>query len=105
MEGIETLRTWVQKPGNFPKVDKVTVEELLPPKRVVDNLLSIGQEEMPDCRGIKHMGFDPNLLYDREVRAAAKVSPRVERVDPSRSGYRFCRINEFFHRIMGRPSR
>jgi hypothetical protein len=48
MECIETLRTWVEKPGNFPKVDKVTVEELLPPKRIVDNLLSIGQEEMPD---------------------------------------------------------
>jgi hypothetical protein len=25
------------------------------------------------------MGFDPHLLYDREVQAAAKVSPRVER--------------------------
>jgi hypothetical protein len=67
MEGIETLPTWVQKPENFPKVDKVAVEELLPPKGVVDNLLSIGQEEMPDCRGIKHMGFDPHLLYDHEV--------------------------------------
>jgi hypothetical protein len=83
MEGIETLRTWVQKPENFPKVDKVAIEELLPLKGVVDNLLSIEQEEMPDCRGIKHMGFDPYLLYDCEIRAATKVSPRVEcRADP-----------------------
>jgi hypothetical protein len=28
MEGIETLWAWVQKPGNFPRVDKVAVEEL-----------------------------------------------------------------------------
>jgi hypothetical protein len=58
MEGIETHRAWVQKPGNFPRMDKVVVEELLPPKRIVENRLFIGQEEMPDCRGIKRMGFD-----------------------------------------------
>jgi hypothetical protein len=60
-------------------VDKVVVEELLPPKRIVENMLFIGQEEMLDCRGIKHMGFDPHLLYNREARVAAKISLRVER--------------------------
>jgi hypothetical protein len=59
MEGIESLQSWVQKSGNFPKVDAVSVEELLPPNRIVENMLLIGQEEMPDCRGIKDMGFDP----------------------------------------------
>jgi hypothetical protein len=79
MEGIETLRAWVQKPGNFPRVDKVAIEELLPLKRIVENMLSIGQEEMPDCRGIRRMGFDPHLIYNHEARAAAKLSPRIER--------------------------
>jgi hemerythrin superfamily protein len=74
MEGIKILRVWVQKPSNFPKVDKVEVEELLPLNRVVENLMSIGQEKMPDCRGIKHMGFDPYLLYDHEVQAIVETS-------------------------------
>jgi hypothetical protein len=52
MEGIETLRAWVQKPNNFSRVDKVAVEELLPPKRVAENVLFIRQKEIPDCRGI-----------------------------------------------------
>jgi hypothetical protein len=79
MEGIEFLRAWVQKPGNFPKVDKVSVEELLPPNRIVENMLLIGQEEMPDCRGIKDMGFDPHFLYNREAQAKAKISHEGER--------------------------
>jgi hypothetical protein len=74
MEGIESLRSWVQKLGNFPKVDKVSVEELLPPNRIVKNMLLIGQEEMPDCRGIKDMGFDPHFLYNRDAQAKAKIS-------------------------------
>jgi hypothetical protein len=79
MEGIESLRSWVQKPGNFPKVDAVSVEELLPSNKIVENMLLIGQEEMPDCRGIKNMGFDPHLLYNREALASAKVSSEKER--------------------------
>jgi hypothetical protein len=78
MEGIETLRAWVQKPGNFSRVDKVALEELLPPKRIVENMLFIRQEEMPDCRGTRCMGFDPHLIYNHEARAAAKLSPRIE---------------------------
>jgi hypothetical protein len=34
---------------------------------------------MPDSRGNKRMGFEPYLLYDPEVRAAARLSPRAER--------------------------
>jgi hypothetical protein len=85
MEGIESLRSWVQKPGNFPKVDAVSVEELLPPNRIVENMLLIGQEEMPDCRGIKDMGFDPHLLYNREVIASAKISHKGERQGDSQA--------------------
>jgi hypothetical protein len=73
MEGIESLRSWVQKPGNFPKVDAVSVEELLPSNEIVENMLLIGQEEMPDCRGIKDMGFDPHPLYDREASTSARA--------------------------------
>jgi hypothetical protein len=85
MEGIESLRSWVQKPGNFPKVDAVSVEELLPPNRIVENMLLIGQEEMPDCRGIKDMGSDPHLLYNFEVTASAKISHEGERQGDSRA--------------------
>jgi hypothetical protein len=73
MEGIESLRSWVQKPGNFPKVDAVSVEELLPSNEIVENMLLIGQEEMPDCRGIKDMGFEPHPLYDREASTSTKA--------------------------------
>jgi hypothetical protein len=78
MEDIESLRSWVQKSGNFPKVDAVSVEELLPSNEIVENMLLIGQEEMPDCRGIKDMGFDPYLLYNREASTSAKASCEKE---------------------------
>jgi hypothetical protein len=70
---------WVQKPGNFPKVGAVSVEELLPSNEIVENMLLIGQEEMPDCRGIKDMGFDPHLLYNRDASTSAKASCEEER--------------------------
>jgi hypothetical protein len=79
MGGIETFQAFVRKPENFLKEDTVYVEELLPLKGIAEDALAIGQEEMPDCRGIKHMGFEPHLLYDPEARAAARLSPRVER--------------------------
>jgi hypothetical protein len=59
-------------------VDKVSVEELLPLKGIAEDALSIGQEEMPDCKGIKCMGFDPHLIYDSEAQAVAQLSPRAE---------------------------
>ena len=76
MEGIESLRSWVQKLGNFPKVDAASVEELLPSNKIVENMLLIGQKEMPDCRGIKDMGFDPHLLYNREPSALVEQNTR-----------------------------
>jgi hypothetical protein len=85
MEGIESLRSWVQKPGNFPKVDAVSVEELLPSNKIVENMLLIGQEKMPDCRGIKDMGFNPHLLYNREASTSAKVSCEKERQGDSQA--------------------
>jgi hypothetical protein len=67
MGGIETLRAWVQKPSSFSRVDKVAVEELLPPKRIDEDALFIRHEEMPDCRGIRRMGFDLHLIYNPEA--------------------------------------
>jgi hypothetical protein len=83
MEGIESLRSWVQKPGNFPKVGAVSVEELLPSNEIVENMLLIGQEEMPDCRGIKDMGFDPHLLYNHDASTSAKASREEGRQEDS----------------------
>jgi hypothetical protein len=85
MEGIESLRSWVQKLGNFPKVDAVSVEELFPSNKIVENMLLIGHAEMPDCRGIKDMGFDPHLLYNRETSAEAKISHEGERQEDSQA--------------------
>jgi hypothetical protein len=79
MGGIETFWAWVKKPENYLKVDTVSIEALLPLKGIAEDALAIGQEEMPDCRGIKRMGFEPHLLYDPEARAAARLSPRAER--------------------------
>ena len=90
MGGIETFWAWVKKPENFSKVDKVFVEELLPLKGIAEDALSIEQEEMPNCKGIKRMGFKPHLIYDLEAQAVAWLSPRIERqadsdVDSTRS--------------------
>jgi hypothetical protein len=81
---------------------QVSVEELLPPNRIVENMLLIGQKEMPDCRGIKDMGFDPHLLYNREASAKAKISHGGERQGDF--GSRFYRVYKFLRRIMGQPS-
>jgi hypothetical protein len=79
MGGIETFQAWVKKPRNFSKVDIVSVEELLPLKGMVKDALTIGQKEMPDCRGIKCIRFEPHLIYDLGARAAAELPPRAER--------------------------
>ena len=79
MGGIETFRAWVKKPGNLSMVDKVSIEELLPLKGIAEDALSIGQDEMPDCKGFKHMGFESHLIYDPEAQAAAELSPWIER--------------------------
>jgi hypothetical protein len=61
--GIETFRAWVRKPRNFSKVETVSGEALLPSKDIVEDAQTIGQEEMPDCRGIKYTRFKPYLIY------------------------------------------
>ena len=78
MRGIETFRAWVRKPGNFSKVSTISIEELLPLKGIAEDAETIGQKKMPDCRGIKHMGFEPYLIYNLEARAEVKLPPRVE---------------------------
>jgi hypothetical protein len=78
MGGIETLRAWIRKLGNFSKVETISAKELLPLKGIVEDEESIGQKEMLDCRGIKHMGFQPHLIYDPEARAKTKLSPRAK---------------------------
>ena len=40
---------------------------------------TIGQNEMPDYRGIKYIGFKPHLIYDLKGWADTKLSPRAER--------------------------
>jgi hypothetical protein len=60
-------------------VDTVSVEELLPLKGIAEDALAIRQEEMPDCRGIKRMGFEPHLIYNPEAQAAVELPLRAER--------------------------
>jgi hypothetical protein len=79
MGGIETFRAWVKKLRNFSKVDTVSIEELLPLKGMAKDALTIGQKEMPNCRGIKRIRFEPYLIYDPGARAVAKLPPRAER--------------------------
>jgi hypothetical protein len=45
---------------------------------VVLNVLSISQEEMPDCRGIRRIRFKPHLVYSLEAQSQARLPPRAE---------------------------
>jgi hypothetical protein len=56
--GFETFREWVKKPENFLQVDTISPKDVAPLKRVITNVVSVGQKEMPDCRGIKCMGLN-----------------------------------------------
>jgi hypothetical protein len=46
MGGFESFREWVKKPGNFLKVETVSSQDVVPFKRAITNVVSIGQEEM-----------------------------------------------------------
>jgi hypothetical protein len=83
MGGFESFREWIKKPGNFLKVETVSPEDVIPFKKAVLNVLSIGQEEMLDCRGIKSMGFKPHLVYSPEAWSRAHLPPRVECLEDS----------------------
>jgi hypothetical protein len=74
--GFETLRDWVKKPGNFLKIDTISPKDVAPLKKVISNIASVGRREMPDCRGIKRMGFRPHLIYDSEARSQAQLPPK-----------------------------
>jgi hypothetical protein len=50
----------------------------VPSKQLAREAMSIGQEEMPDCRGITYLGFKPHLKYDPKARVEAELPPRVE---------------------------
>jgi hypothetical protein len=76
--GFESFREWVKKLGNFFKVETVSPQDVAPFKRAIANVVSIGQEKMPDCRGIKRMGFKPHLVYNPEAWSQARLPPRVE---------------------------
>jgi hypothetical protein len=76
--GFETLRDWVKKPGNFLKIDIISPKDVAPLKKVISNIASIGRREMPDCRGIKCMGFRPYLIYDSKAQSQAQLPPRVD---------------------------
>jgi hypothetical protein len=83
LRGFETLRDWVRKPGNFLKIDTISLRDVAPLKEVISNVSSIGQREMPDCRGIKRMGFRPHLIYDSKARFRAQLPPRIDRPEES----------------------
>jgi hypothetical protein len=77
--GFETLKDWVKKPENISKIDTISAKDVAPLKQVIPKVSSIGRREMPDCKGIKRMGFKPHLIYDSEVRSSAQLPSRVDR--------------------------
>jgi hypothetical protein len=81
--GFETLKDWVKKPGNFLKIDSISPKDVAPLKKAISNVSCIGQREMPNCRGIKCMGFRPHLIYDLEARSRAQLPPRVDHLEES----------------------
>jgi hypothetical protein len=81
--GFETLRDWVKKPENIPRIDTILPRDIAPLKQAISKVSSIGQKEMPDCRGIKRMGFRPHLIYDPETRSRAQLPPKVDHPEES----------------------
>jgi hypothetical protein len=47
--GFETLRDWVKKPENIPRIDTILPRDIAPLKQAISKVSSIGQKEMPDC--------------------------------------------------------
>ena len=83
LRGIETFRAWVRKPRNFSKVETISTEELLPFKGIAKDVQTIGQEEMPDCKGIKYMGFKPHMIFGPKAWVEAKLPPKAKRKEDS----------------------
>jgi hypothetical protein len=81
--GFETLRDWVKKPENVPKIDIISPRDVAPLKQAISKVSSVGRKEMPDYRGIKRMGFRPHLIYDPETRSRAQLPPKVDRPEES----------------------
>jgi hypothetical protein len=81
--GFETLKDWVRKPENIPKIDTISSKDVAPLKQAISKVSSVGRKEMPDCRRIKRMGFRPHLIYDPETRSRAQLPPRVDRPEES----------------------
>jgi hypothetical protein len=81
--GFETFQERVKKLGNFFKVGTITLEDVTPSKEVALNAQYISQQEIPDCWGIKHIGFKPYLIYNPKAQAEAKLLPRAERKEDS----------------------
>ena len=50
--GIETFRAWVKKLKNFSKVDKVSIEELLPLKGIADDTCPSGKKRCMIVEGL-----------------------------------------------------
>lgn len=55
----------------------------MPSKQLAQEAMSIGQEEMPDCREITYLKFKPHLKYEPKARAEAELPSRVERKEDS----------------------
>jgi hypothetical protein len=62
-----------QKAGKFSQSRYHFPQRCCPLKKVISNVSSIGQREIPDYRGIKCMGFRPHLIYDSEARFQAQL--------------------------------
>ncbi|XP_059459492.1 uncharacterized protein LOC132189035 [Corylus avellana] len=57
--GFETFRDWVKNPSNLINLYTVNAEDVPPAEQAIEEVASIGQKEMPDCKGITFFGYNP----------------------------------------------
>lgn len=76
--GTETFCNWAKHFENHAKIDIVAAEDVVPSRELAREVTSIGQQKMPNCKGITFFGYKPHLKYDPQARAKVGLSPIVD---------------------------
>jgi hypothetical protein len=57
------------------RIETITAKDLPPTKECAQQVTFIGQDEMPECKGITYYGYKPHLGYDNKAREKEGLSP------------------------------
>jgi hypothetical protein len=59
--GFETFRAWWRDPARKMDLNSVNIEDIPMTKEAIRQLISLGQEEMPDAAGIDRFAYRPEV--------------------------------------------